>query len=216
MCPSLGLFNFTPDSNGVTVQDAVTPIVQGSILAQASAACAAGGATGSAITACAQAALAAKTADGTVATQVTAVAARIYGPATPLAAHVGYLHSNPRTTYLNGQQTAEDALVFPYQMFVISLLIGAWCIGQNFYARLRDDRVGNFVAWTTFTVMCAGWWLMLWPIAYAFAFSEGQGQPNRYISFIDSAHSPFGSMQAEVDLCSTHCSSLSEHVCVVN
>jgi hypothetical protein len=78
-------------------------------------------------------------------------------------------------------------MVFPYQMFVISLLIGAWCIGQNFYARLRDDRVGNFVAWTTFTVMCAGWWLMLWPIAYAFAFSEGQGQPNRD-SFIDTAH----------------------------
>jgi len=81
--------------------------------------------------------------------------------------------NNRQSTYLNGQGSGEDALVFPYQIFVISLLIGGWVIGINLYCRIRDDRVGNLVALSTFIVQAGGWWLMCWPVAYAAAFSEG-------------------------------------------
>ena len=81
---------------------------------------------------------------------------------------------NPRSTYLLGQQTAEDALVFPYQMFVISLLICGWSLGMNFLSKLRDDRVGNLVSFTTLVVQAASWWLMCFPIVHATAIEDGQ------------------------------------------
>lgn len=76
-------------------------------------------------------------------------------------------------TYGYGQQSPEDGLVFPYQVFVVSLLVCGFTIGMNYYAHLRDDRVGNLVAFTTILVQCASWWHMCWPIVYAFLTSDG-------------------------------------------
>jgi len=156
------LFRFTPDSN-TTPTAAVTALVT----ARVQAGCIAAGATGAALQPC----IAAQLATPAVQQRIAGTISLVYGG----TAGIGYIHNNPRYTYLNGQQTSEDALVFPYQMFVISLLVAGWTMGQNYYVRVRNDRVGTFCAFLTTVIMCAGWWIMCWPIAYAFSFSEGQG-----------------------------------------
>lgn len=169
-----GLFNRTNDTFLPAPQFYGT-IATGQYLQGVQAQLAAGQITAAQAAAASSAAgiAAAQAPGGAIATGATTIAQAFNAQGVYVGQSQIQVLNNPRWTYLNGQNNAEDALVWIYQVFVISLLIGGWCIGINLYARVRNDRVGNLVAFSTFVVHCAGYWLMCWPVAYAAAFEEG-------------------------------------------